>query len=74
MTATPSRVARAVDAYVENWTDVSPLRAVRALLPAAKRVAAVHRAVSWRRLLDEVPLAVVEPEWQDAESWYIRQA
>lgn len=68
------RVARAVDAYVENWTDISPLRAVRALLPAAKRVAAVHRAVSWRRLLDDVPLAVVEPEWQDAESWYIRQA
>ncbi|CCH72527.1 conserved hypothetical protein [Nostocoides australiense Ben110] len=66
------RVARAVDAYLENWSDLAPLDSLRALLPAARRLSPIHRALSWRRVLDAVPINAVEPEWHDGESWWIQ--
>lgn len=72
---TDPRVRRVVDAYLENWSDVAPLARLRDLVEPAARVAAVHRAMSWGRLLAEVPAsAVPEPEWRDAESWWLLSA
>ena len=56
-------VRRVVDAALEPWTDRVPLADLRALLPAADRLSCLHRALSWRRLVEDVPLDVVEPEY-----------
>ncbi len=56
-------VRRVVDAALEPWTDRVPLPDLRALLPAADRVSCLHRALSWRRLVEDVPLGVVDPEY-----------
>ncbi|GGL32282.1 phosphotransferase [Phycicoccus endophyticus] len=67
--AAPERV---LDAALEPWTDHLPRRGLRALLPAADRVSALHRSVSWRRLLDDVPLAAVDPAHRRAAvSWLL---
>lgn len=71
-TSDDPRVTRAVDAYLENWTDLATPTALRALLPAARRLSAIHRALSWRRVLDAVPIGAVDPEWHDGESWWIQ--
>ncbi len=34
---------------------------LRALLPAADRISCLHRALSWRRLVEDVPLRAVDP-------------
>jgi hypothetical protein len=54
-------VRRVADAALEPWTDRMPLAELRALLPAADRVSGLHRALSWRRLVEDVPLAAVQP-------------
>lgn len=64
-------VRRAEDAYLENWSDVAPSSALRALLPAADRLAGLHRAISWRRLLDQVPITAVPADWHDSERWWL---
>lgn len=66
------RAARAVDAYLENWSALAPLNSLRALLPAARRLSPIHGALSWRRVLDAVPINAVEPEWHEGESWWIQ--
>ncbi len=61
---------RAVDAYLEPWTDHQDLSTLRALLPDAERISCLHRAESWRRLQADVPVERVDetflrsvPEW-----------
>jgi hypothetical protein len=61
---------RAVDAYLEPWTDRWDLATLRALLPDADRLSCLHRAESWRRLQADVPVERVDgpflrsvPEW-----------
>jgi hypothetical protein len=56
-------VRRVVDAALEPWTDRMPRADLEALLPAADRVSCLHRALSWRRLVEDVPLGVVDPEY-----------
>ena len=67
------RVLRATDAYLDNWSDLASPTALRTAVPVARVVAGVHRALSWRRLLDEVPIEAVEPDWRDAESWWLTE-
>ncbi len=61
---------RAVDGYLEPWTDRWDLATLRALLPDADRLSCLHRAESWRRLQADVPVERVDepflravPEW-----------
>jgi aminoglycoside/choline kinase family phosphotransferase len=63
-----------VDAYLEPWTDLAPARELRRLLPAAERMSCLHRAESWRRLMADVPLDVVEDEWLDAAGYWLLAA
>ena len=49
---------RAVDAYLEPWTDRWDRATLRGLLADAERISCLHRAESWRRLQADVP---VEP-------------
>jgi hypothetical protein len=49
-----------VTAYLENWTDLAPLDVLRNELEIAEPLHAVHRMVSWHRLLqhaDEIECA-----------------
>ncbi|MBM6404844.1 phosphotransferase [Phycicoccus sp. CSK15P-2] len=54
-------VGRVVDAALEPWTDLASRDALRALLPSADRVSCLHRALSWQRLVDDVPVSAVDP-------------
>lgn len=54
-------VRRVADAALESWTDLLPLAGLRELLPAADRVSCLHRALSWERLVADVPLSAVQP-------------
>ena len=52
------------DAFVEPWTDLLDREALHALMPAADRISCLHRAESWRRLIDDVPLGCVDERFQ----------
>jgi len=67
-------VRRVVDAALEPWTDVLPLTDLRALLPAADRVSCLHRALSWRRLVADVPLRVVDPDYRRSHAEWLLTA
>ena len=63
-------VGRAVDGYLEPWTDRWDLTTLRGLLDDADRISCLHRAESWRRLQADVPVGRVDepflravPEW-----------
>lgn len=63
-------MARLVEAGLAPWADVADRATLEALLPAADRLACLHRAESWRRLMADVPLACIDddflrsvPEW-----------
>lgn len=45
------RLRRVVDAYLEVWTDLTDRATLRAAVAPARRIAALHRAESWRRVL-----------------------
>ena len=53
-----AELRRAVDAYLEPWTDRWDRATLRDLLADADRISCLHRAESWRRLQADVP---VEP-------------
>ena len=64
------QVRRAVDAYLEPWTDRWDRSTLRGLLADAERISCLHRAESWRRLQSDVPVGRVDepflravPEW-----------
>lgn len=45
------RLRRVVDAYLEVWTDLADRTTLRSAVAPALRLAALHRAESWRRVL-----------------------
>ena len=51
---------RAVDAYLEPWTDRWDRATLRELLTDAERISCLHRAESWRRLQADVPVSRVD--------------
>lgn len=59
-------VGRVVDAALAPWSGLLAREELRALLPAADRVSCLHRAVSWQRLVDDVPVGVVPVEFHRA--------
>jgi hypothetical protein len=63
---------RAVDAYLEPWTDRWDRRTLRGLLADADRVSCLHRAESWRRLQADVPVGRVdEPFLRSVPEWLV---
>ena len=66
---------RAVDAYLEPWTDRFDGAELRGLLPDAARLSALHRAESWRRLQAAVPRGrVAEPFLRSVPEWLVDAA
>ena len=59
-------VLRVQEAALAPWTDLVPASELSGLLPAADRLSALHRALSWQRLLDDVPLRVVPETYRRA--------
>lgn len=45
-----ARLRRVADAALEVWSDVSPIKELRAVLPSALRLGRLGRAESWRRV------------------------
>ncbi|MEV7632191.1 hypothetical protein AB0N64_07275 [Microbacterium sp. NPDC089318] len=65
------RVLAVADAALEVWSDLAPMAELRAALPAANRLAAVARAVSWHRILESVPDAFVDEEHRHADAEWL---
>ncbi len=66
---------RAVDAYLEPWTDRWERSTVRTLLADAERISCLHRAESWRRLQADVPVTRVdEPFLRSVPEWLVDAA
>ena len=66
---------RAVDAYLEPWTDRWGLATLRDLLTDADRISCLHRAESWRRLQADVPVGRVdEPFLRSVPEWLVDAA
>ncbi len=66
---------RAVDAYLEPWTDRWDRSALRDLLADAERISCLHRAESWRRLQADVPVTRVdEPFLRSVPEWLVDAA
>jgi len=68
-------VRRAVDAYLEPWTDRWDRTTLRELLTDAERISCLHRAESWRRLQADVPVGRVdEPFLRSVPEWLVDAA
>ena len=68
-------VRRAVDAYLEPWTDRWDRATLRGLLADAERISCLHRAESWRRLQADVPVSRVdEPFLRSVPEWLVDAA
>jgi hypothetical protein len=68
-------VGRAVDAYLEPWTDRWDRATLRDLLTDAERISCLHRAESWRRLQADVPVdRVDEPFLRSVPEWLVDAA
>jgi len=66
---------RAVDAYLEPWTDRWDRATLRGLLTDADRISCLHRAESWRRLQADVPVGRVdEPFLRSVPEWLVDAA
>ena len=66
---------RAVDAYLEPWTDRWDRAVLRELLVDAERISCLHRAESWRRLQADVPVhRVDEPFLRAVPEWLVDAA
>ena len=48
------RLRRVADAGLEVWTDLAPIRELRAALPAALRLGRLSRAESWARIMPDL--------------------
>lgn len=59
------RVRRIVDAYLETWTDLVDRQTLRAAVEPAMRLALLHRAESWRRVLPSANSQELQ-EWGSA--------
>ena len=69
------QVRRAVDAYLEPWTDRWDRGTLRELLGDAERISCLHRAESWRRLQADVPVSRVdEPFLRSVPEWLVDAA
>ena len=69
------QVRRAVDAYLEPWTDRWDRTTLRELLTDAERISCLHRAESWRRLQADVPVSRVdEPFLRSVPEWLVDAA
>jgi hypothetical protein len=66
---------RAVDGYLEPWTDRWDRATLRDLLADADRISCLHRAESWRRLQADVPVERVdEPYLRAVPEWLVDAA
>jgi len=66
---------RAVDAFLEPWTDRWDRATLRGLLTDAERISCLHRAESWRRLQADVPVGRVdEPFLRSVPEWLVDAA
>ncbi|HET6967483.1 MAG TPA: phosphotransferase [Ornithinibacter sp.] len=66
---------RALAAGLEPWTDQWDRATLTALVPAADRIACLHRAESWARLQGDVPVRVVDEEYARAAiEWVVDAA
>jgi Phosphotransferase enzyme family len=69
------QLQRAVDAYLEPWTDRWDRATLRGLLADAERISCLHRAESWRRLQADVPVTRVdEPFLRSVPEWLVDAA
>ena len=69
------QLRRAVDAYLEPWTDRWDRATLRGLLDDADRISCLHRAESWRRLQADVPVERVdEPFLRSVPEWLVDAA
>lgn len=59
------------DAYLEIWADLAPLAELRELLAAALRLAPVHRAHAWWRVMESAPAEDLG-EYADAAAYWLR--
>jgi Ser/Thr protein kinase RdoA (MazF antagonist) len=66
------RVRRVVDAYLDAWTELADAGALRALLPAALRLARLNRHESWRRVLPTISEAERAEYGHLAPRWLTR--
>ena len=64
------RLARVADAALEVWSDLAPLPALRAALPAALQLARLGRTESWIRCLTAMTDAELA-EWGDAGRYWL---
>ena len=70
-----AEIRRAVDAYLEPWTDRWDRSTLRDLLADAERISCLHRAESWRRLQADVPAhRVDEPFRRSVPEWLVDAA
>ncbi len=70
-----AEMRRAVDAYLEPWTDRWDRPTLRGLLADADRISCLHRAESWRRLQADVPVSRVdEPFLRSVPEWLVDAA
>lgn len=71
--ADDARITAACEGYLRAWAPYVDPGRVRASLPAAHRIAAVHRHEAWRRVLDATALAGIGEIAAGAGGW-LRQA
>ncbi len=75
LAADSPEVRRAVDAYLDPWTDRWDRSTLRDLLADAERISCLHRAESWRRLQADVPVERVdEPFLRSVPEWLVDAA
>jgi len=64
------RLRRVTDAYLEVWTDLADRATLRAAVAPALRLAAMHRAESWRRVLPYAS-AAERAEFGDSAAYWM---
>lgn len=66
------RLRKVADAALEVWSDLAPLRELRAALPDALRLGRLGRAESWARVAPDLTGADAEEFGSAADSWLAR--
>ncbi|MEO7131828.1 MAG: hypothetical protein ABIZ07_10680, partial [Dermatophilaceae bacterium] len=66
------RLVRVADAALEVWSDVTPMRQLRAALPAALRLGRIGRVESWLRVCASVSPAELAEYGASVPAWLIR--
>ncbi len=67
-----ARLRRVADAGLEVWSDLAPIRELRAALPAALRLGRLGRAESWARIVPDLTGPDAEELSSYAASWLAR--